>query len=147
MYIIKMVKSIDDILENVETPEEILPKSLDSLIFGLNIYTKRLKTKHNLNEYSIEFKVHDKNVNIFIGEHITKKIKKYDIGAMLIYSEDLEFSNSEDDSPDIKNYIDGVIKIDDNEDTLFDIFDRVFICFKEDEDYRKFVKHILQGVD
>lgn len=147
MFIIKMVKSIDDILENSESPEEILPKSLDSLIFGLNIYTKKLKTKHRLNEHSIEFKLYDKNVNIFIGEHISNKIKKHEIDAMLIYSEDLEFSNSEDDSPDIKNYIDGVIKIDEDEDTLFDILDRVFICFKEDEDYRKFVKHVLQGVD
>lgn len=141
-----MVKSIDDIIENSTRPEEILPRSLESLIFGLHIYDQKSNIKHNLNEHSLEFKVKDKIMNIFVGKHITDKIKKHKIESMLVYSEDLEFAN-EDEEPNIQNYIDGVIKLKDEDDTIFDIFDRIFICFKDDIDYTKFVKKILQGED
>lgn len=141
-----MVKSIDDIIENSTRPEEILPRSLESLIFGLHIYDQKSNIKHNLNEHSLEFKVKDKIMNIFVGKHIANKIKKHKIEAMLVYSEDLEFSK-EDEEPHIQNYVDGVIKLKDEDDTIFDIFDRIFICFKDDIDYTKFVKKILQGED
>lgn len=141
-----MVKSIDDIIENSTRPEEILPRSLESLIFGLHIYDQKSNIKHNLNEHSLEFKVKDKIMNIFVGKHIANKIKKHKIESMLVYSEDLEFAK-EDEEPNIQNYIDGVIKLKDEDDTIFDIFDRIFICFKDDIDYTKFVKKILQGED
>lgn len=134
-----MVKSIDDIIENSTRPEEILPRSLESLIFGLHIYDQKSNIKHNLNEHSLEFKVKDKIMNIFVGKHIANKIKKHKIESMLVYSEDLEFAK-EDEEPNIQNYIDGVIKLKDEDDTIFDIFDRIFICFKDDIDYTKFVK-------
>lgn len=143
MFIIKMIKSVDEVIERSKNPDDILPDIFKSLLFSFKIYEESKYDDKNLSEYSMLFRLYENKImNISLGKHIIKDIKKHNIQAMLCYSDNL--MNKMVPEPTISTYAQGITEINDDE-TTFDIMDKIYLIFKENEDYEKFEKYILKG--
>lgn len=143
MFIIKMIKSVDEVIERSKNPDDILPDIFKSLLFSFKIYEESKYDDKNLSEYSMLFRLYENKImNISLGKNIIKDIKKHNIQAMLCYSDNL--MNKMVPEPIISTYAQGITEINDDE-TTFDIMDKIYLIFKENEDYEKFEKYILKG--
>lgn len=122
-------------------PERILPELLKSNLYGMHYRPgKEKKTSPNLNKTTLEFLFTKDNhrLSFFFGSKIVERMEKENIKALLFYSEDLDLENS-DTIKDSKKILAGdkVIKIESEDETMFDVMDNIYVLFNTDKDLEK----------
>lgn len=141
MHVIKMVKSVDELFETTQNPNDLLSTIFSNLLFGFKIYDYNKYSDKECDNYTMSYKlnVENKMLNISLGKEIIKKVKKHDIELMVVYAENIL---DESKKPVVKTYMDGIIELKKDE-TMFDIFDNTYITFKEEKDYEDFMNKVL----
>ena len=134
MNIIKMTKNL-----NANDDERtIIAKSLSSFLFSISISKYNKYENYSPDEFSLYFNDSNKRIiKISLGKTIVDICDKNDIECMIIHSNNLLSIKDEKDF--VFHYWYNGVKDLSASNNIIDILDGIFLSFKTQEDYEKFM--------